>query len=43
MKNLLFVICVIFIANTYSQKMSLNNDENIESKSSIDAFVGDWV
>jgi hypothetical protein len=43
MKNLLFVFCVFFIANTYSQKTSLNNDENTESNSSIGAFVGDWV
>ena len=43
MKNLLFVFCIFFIANTYSQKTSLNNEENTESNSSIGEFVGDWV
>ena len=43
MKNLLLLLFIFFLTNTYSQKLSYteNDDKNINL--SIDAFVGDWV
>ena len=43
MKKLLLIMFVCFLADSYSQKMSLNENENRENNSSIDAFIGDWV
>jgi len=43
MKALVFFLFIFLITDSYSQKLSFNENDNESTSSSIDAFVGDWV
>jgi hypothetical protein len=43
MKNLLFLLSIVFFANSYSQKLSFSENYEENNSPSVDAFVGDWV